>query len=172
MMPAGAMQEAKEQDYNGVCAVEVAHQRNRVLTFGIEEPFEVALRMLRRALAMEGLRVPNELDTRARVRQELGVALRHNIVLYVDDPVRLLEATLLNPAGGLFVPESVVLATDGEERCVVFVRSLEQVILAELPPSVRSAVSNLHERILAGVHRIALKETAATQMATCGAVAF
>ncbi len=144
-------------------------KRNRVLTFVIEEPFDVALRMLRRALAMEGLRVPHELNTSARVRQELGVGLRENIVLYVDDPVRLLEATVLNAAAGLFVPEPVVLATYGEDRCIACVRSLEPVILAELPPSVRSAVSNLHERILAGVHRIAMKETAATEMATCGA---
>lgn len=149
-----------------------ANQRKRVLTFLIGEPFDVALRMLRRTLAMEGLSVPRELDTCVRVRQELGVRLRENIVLYVDDPVRLLEATVLNPAGGLFVPEPVVLAGDGSNGCVAYVRCMEAVTLAELPPSLRSAVSDLHERILSGMHRIATKQTAATHLATCGALTF
>src|SRR3712207_7058135 len=56
--------------------------------------------------ALERLRVPHELDTSARIRQELGVGLKRNIVLYVDDPVHLLEATVMNPAGGLFIPRS------------------------------------------------------------------
>jgi hypothetical protein len=76
----------------------------RIVAFAVDEPFEVALRMLRRAFAMEGLRVPCEVDAAARVKQELGVSLKQNVVLYVDDPIRLLEGTVMNPAGGLFIP--------------------------------------------------------------------
>jgi hypothetical protein len=141
----------------------------RIIAFVIDQPFDVALRMVRRALALEGLRVPYEFDTAARVKQELGVGLKENVVLYVDDPIRLLEATVMHPAGGLFVPEPVVLSsTKAGSR--LSVRSIEPVFASELPASVRGAVSNLHERVLAGIGRIAQRETAATEMATCAAV--
>lgn len=136
------------------------------MSFMIDQPFDIALRMLRRALAQEGLRVPHELDTATRVRLELGVGLKQNIVLYVDDPIRLLEATVMNPAGGLFVPAPVVLSTV-EKGCRVSVRSIEPVFASDLPASVRGAVSNLHERIMAAIQRIGQRETVATEMATC-----
>ncbi len=136
-----------------------------ILGFVIEEPFDIALRMLRRTLAVEGLRVPRELDTSARIRQELGVELRRNVVLWVDDPIQLLEATLMNPSGGLFVPEPIVLSSSGKASRIS-VRSIESVFAGDLPASVRAAASNVHERVLAGIQRIAQKETAATEMAT------
>jgi uncharacterized protein (DUF302 family) len=142
----------------------------RIITFTVEEGFDVALRMLRRALAIEGLRVPSEIDTAARVRQELGVGLKRNVILYVDDPIRLLEATVVNPAGGLFIPEPVVLSNVDDRRCRVSVPSMEPVFSSDLPASLRSAVANLHERIIAGLQRIGKKHTAATEMITSSAV--
>jgi hypothetical protein len=125
--------------------------------------------MVRRVLAQEGLRVPHEFDTAARVRQELGVGLKQNTVLYVDDPIRLLEATVMNPAGALFVPEPVVLSTL-DKGCRVSVRCIEPGFASELPASLRGAVLNLHERIVAAIQRIAHKESAAAGMPTCTAV--
>jgi uncharacterized protein (DUF302 family) len=136
----------------------------RIVAFTIDEPFDVALRMLRRALALEGLRVPCEIDTAGRVRQELGVGLKQNVVLYVDDPIRLLEATVMNPAGGLFIPEPVALSNVDHRSCRVSVRSIAPLYSSDLPASLRGAVANLHERILAAVQRIGQKHTAASEM--------
>jgi hypothetical protein len=136
----------------------------RIVAFTIDERFDVALRMLRRALALEGLRLPCEIDTAGRVRQELGVGLKQNVVLYVDDPIRLLEATVINPAGGLFIPEPVVLSNVDHRSSRVSVRSIAPLFSSDLPASLREAVANLHERILAAVHRIGQKHTAASEM--------
>jgi hypothetical protein len=141
----------------------------RIIAFTIDQPFDVALRMLRRALAMESLRVPCELDTSARVKQELGVGLKQNVILYVDDPIRLLEATVMNPAGGLFIPKAVVLSGTGSESRVS-VRSMESVFATDLPVSFRAAVTDLHERILAAIQRVGQKDTATRQMAERQAV--
>ena len=141
-----------------------------IVAFVIDEPFDVALRMLRRAFALEGLRVPCELDTAGRVRQELGVGLKQNVVLYVDDPIRLLEATVMNPAGGLFIPEQVVLSSLDQRSCRVSVRSMESLFSSDLPASLRGAVANLHERILAAIQRIGQKQTAATELVRHAAV--
>lgn len=145
------------------------HEEPRILSFTIGQPFDVALRMLRRALAMESLRVPCELDTSARVKQELGVGLKHNVILYIDDPIRLLEATVMNPAGGLFIPKAVVLSGTGSESRVS-VRSMDPAFATGLPVSFRAAVANLHERILAAIQRVGQKDTATAQMAERQAV--
>lgn len=139
-------------------------QEGRILGFTIDQPFDSALRLLRRALALEGLHVPCELDTSARVKQELGVGLKQNVILYVDDPIRLLEATVMNAAGGLFIPKAVVLSGNGSESHVLL-RSLDPVFTADLPVSFRAAVTNIHERILAAIQRIGQKDTAIRQMA-------
>ncbi|MBL8213332.1 MAG: hypothetical protein JNK87_21620 [Bryobacterales bacterium] len=134
----------------------------KIITFTVDESFDVSLRLLRRALALEGLRVPCEVDAAARVRQELGVVLKQNVVLYVDDPIRLLEGTAINPAGGLFIPEPVVLSNLDDRACRVSVRSMEPLFSSELPASLRGAVANLHERVLDAIQRIGQKQTPAT----------
>jgi hypothetical protein len=141
----------------------------KIVVFIMDGPFSTALLRLRRALSLERLRVPHEVDTSARLKEEFGVGLKQNVVLYVDDPVQLLEATVMNPAGGLFIPEPVVLSA-ADKGCRVSVRSIQPLFGSELPVSVRSAVLNIHERILAAVQRVGHKESAAEQMAECGAV--
>ena len=134
------------------------NQQRPVVGFVIDQPFDTGLRLLRRALVMEQLRVPHEFDTAARVQQELGIGLKQHVVLYVDDPIRLLEATVMHPAAGLFIPEPVVVSS-ANDACRVSLRSIEPLFGSDLPASVRGAVSNLHERILSAVQRIAVKET-------------
>jgi hypothetical protein len=136
----------------------------RIVAFTVDASFDVALRMLRRALALEGLRVPCEFDAADRVRQELGVGLKQNVVLYVDDPIRLLEGTVMTPAGGLFIPEPVVLSNVDPRTCRVSVRSMEPLFSSDLPASLRGAVANLHDRILAAIQRIGQKQTTATEL--------
>jgi hypothetical protein len=69
-------------------------QEVRMVVFTIDEPFKVALRMLRRELACEGLRIPCAVSTLGRLQTELGVGLKDSIALYVDAPPLLLEATV------------------------------------------------------------------------------
>jgi hypothetical protein len=143
--------------------------QGRVVLFKIDKPFDVALGMLRRAIALERLYILHEFDTAARVRMELRVGLKQNIVIYVDDPIQLLEATVMDPAGALFIPEPVVLST-ADKGCRISVRSMQPVFGSDLPVSLRRAVANVHERIVSAIQRIAHKETAAGQMAECSTV--
>ena len=132
-------------------------QERRTVSFTIDEPFDVSLRMLRRALAREGLRVPCEVDTSTRLKEELGIGLKGSIVLYVDTPILLLEATVLTVAGGLYVPEPVVLSSSGKE-CTVVVRSIKPILDNGFPNSVRAAIILLHERILKAIQTIGHRE--------------
>ena len=85
----------------------------------IAEPFEVALRMVRRSLAMEGLRVPAEIDIAARTLQELGVELMNSVTLFVDTPASCWKLCG-GPGGRATIPQSLALYSRGETTRAVF----------------------------------------------------
>ena len=132
----------------------------RIVSFTIDEPFDIALRMLRRALAREGLRVPCEVNTSGRLLSELGVGLKDAVVLYVDAPLLLLEATVFSVAANLYVPEPVALSTCGAAQCKAVVRSIKPLLDDSLPATVCQALISLHERILNAIQAIGQREAA------------
>jgi hypothetical protein len=87
------------------------------------------------------------------------VALKDSIVLYVDAPVFLLEATVLAQAGALYIPEPVALAACGDTDCRATVRSIKPLLDESLPGTVRQAMLALHERILRAIQTIGHRET-------------
>jgi uncharacterized protein (DUF302 family) len=124
-----------------------------LLTFTIAEPYDVALRMVRTALARQGLRVPAELDVTARIRQELGAGVAPCIVLYVDDPAVLLEAVVFHRAAALLIPQPLVITGDNRHT-EVLMRSPE-VPAGEVPESVRDPLLDLQRRMARTMESIA-----------------
>jgi hypothetical protein len=80
------------------------------------------------------------------------------VVLYVDDPILLLEATVFALAGALYVPEPVALAACGESGCKAVVRSIKPLLDDSLLTTAREAMLLLHERILKAIQTIGHRE--------------
>ncbi len=129
-----------------------------LLTFTIDEPYEIALRMVRTALARQGLRVPTELDVTARIRQELGAGVAPCIVLYVDDPAVLLEAVVFNRGAALLIPQPLVV-TGNHRDTELLVRSPESTAGA-IPESVRDPLHSLQVRMSRAIESIAERQGA------------
>ena len=124
-----------------------------LLTFTIDEPYDVALRMVRIALAREGLRAPAELDITARIRQELGAGVAPCTALYVDDPAVLLEAVVFHRGAALLIPQPLVITGDSRHT-EVLVRSPAS-LTSEVPESVRDPLLDLHRRMTLAIESIA-----------------
>jgi hypothetical protein len=101
-----------------------------------------------------------EMNTSGRLLSELGIGLKDSIVLYVDAPLLLLEATVFSAAAGLYVPEPVGLSTWGSGRCKVIVRSIKPLLDDSLPAIAREALFLLHERILSAIQAVGQREPA------------
>ncbi|MEN6535408.1 MAG: hypothetical protein ABFD89_17215 [Bryobacteraceae bacterium] len=126
-------------------------------TFNICEPFPTALRMVRKALAQQGLRIPNELDVAARIRQEVGAGVARCTVFYVDDPVLLLEAIVFHRGAGLAIPQPLVVS--GMDRHTeVLIWNASSLVDAGLAASVRDPLLNLYSRIVRALMTIAEPE--------------
>ena len=123
------------------------------LSFRIDEPYEVALRMVRTALSRQGLRAPAELDIAARIRKELGAGVAPCVVLYVDDPTVLLEAVVFSRGAGLSIPQPLVV-TGGSSHIEVLVRSPE-LPSGDIPESVREPLLGLQVRMVRAMETIA-----------------
>jgi uncharacterized protein (DUF302 family) len=128
-----------------------------VVTFQVSEPYPTALRMVRRALAQQGLRVPAELDVSARIKQEVGAGVAPCTVLYIDDPVLLLEAIIFQRGAGLLIPQPLVVA-GGHGQTEVLLRSAASVTEEGLSASVRDALLGLHSRIVRALETIAERD--------------
>lgn len=130
--------------------------------FIIPEPYPIALRMVRRALAQQGLRVPAELDVSARIKQEVGAGVAPCAVLYIDDPVLLLEAIIFQRGAGLLIPQPLVVA-GGHRRTELLLR--DAATAGGLSASVRDALSCLHSRIIRALETIAERDGASSMVA-------
>jgi uncharacterized protein (DUF302 family) len=130
-----------------------------LVTFGVAEPHQTTLRMVRRALSEQGLRVPAELDITTHIKQELGAGLAPCVVLYVDDPALLLEAVVFHRGAALLIPLPVVVSGN-DRHTEVLVRSVEALVEGGLPVSVREPLLNLHARIVQAIATIAEREGA------------
>jgi uncharacterized protein (DUF302 family) len=129
-----------------------------LLSFRVDEPYEVALRMVRIALARHGLRAPAELDISARIRQELGAGVAPCIVLYVDDPAALLEAVVFNRGAALLIPQPLVVTGDNRQT-EVLLRSAEMPVEA-IPETVRDPFIGVQVRMTRAIESIAERQGA------------
>jgi hypothetical protein len=133
-------------------------------TFTIDEPYEVAVRMVRLALTRQWLRTPAELDITARIRQELGAAVAPCITLYIDDPAVLLETVVFHRGAALLVPQPLVITGD-RHSTEVLLRSPAS-LAGEAPESVRDPLLDLHRRMRQAIEGIA--ESKASRLAVHG----
>lgn len=127
-----------------------------LLAYTIDEPFDSAVRLTRGALERHGLRAPAELDLSGRLRQELGARLSPSLVLWIDDPVVLLEAAVFHRGAGLLIPQPLVLTGDSR-RSEVRLRNPD-ALPADIPHAVRAPLLDLLRRMTRAVDTIAERE--------------
>jgi uncharacterized protein (DUF302 family) len=125
-----------------------------VVTFSINEPGQRALRMVRRALSLHGLRTAAELDVASRIKQELGASLAPCVVLSVDDPVLLLEGIVFHRSAALEIPQPVVVS-GGDHHTEVLVRSAESLVIRGIPTNLHNPALQLQARIVRAMETVA-----------------
>ena len=129
-----------------------------LVIFSIQEPHQIALRLVRRALTQHGLLAPVELDVASRIKQELGAGVAPCTVLFVDEPELLLEGIVFNRGAALWIPQPVVISGN-DRHTEVLVRSAK-ALAGGFPASVQDPLLQLQERIVRAMETIAEREEA------------
>jgi uncharacterized protein (DUF302 family) len=131
-----------------------------LMTFGIRKPYQTAIRLVREALAENGILAAAELDVTSRIKQELGVGVAPCTVLFVDDPTLLLEGIVFHRGAALWIPQRVVISGN-ERHTEVFVRSANSnsLVAGGFPVSLLGPIVQLQERIVRTMESIAERES-------------
>ena len=124
------------------------------LTRTVALPFADAVAAARHALAGEGFGVLTEIDLAGTMKKKLDRDLRPYVILGACHPPSAWAALEADPAIGLLLPCNVVVADDGDGRCVVSAidpRAMFTVVDAAGMDAVVGEVRGRLERALAAI---------------------
>jgi uncharacterized protein (DUF302 family) len=127
-------------------------------TLIMRQPFNEALKLIRRALAEGGLEIAADLDMAGRIRKALRIDLPPFRVLCVDCPVALLEALALDRSAAVLLPLHVVVAGQGGGLTLVHLLNPAAALYSGLPITARAAVSKLQARVAQAVESVSIRQ--------------
>jgi uncharacterized protein (DUF302 family) len=126
-------------------------------TLVMRQPLDEALKLIRRALAEEGLEIAADLDMAGRIRKALRIDLPPCRVLCVDCPLALLEALALDRSAAVLLPLHLVV-TGQDGLTLVHLLNPAASLYSGLPVTARAAVSKLQARVAQAVERISIRQ--------------
>ena len=125
----------------------------------MQKPINEALKLLRAALAEEGLEIAAEFDMAGRIRKALSVDLPPCRVLCVDCPVALLEALAFDRSAAVLLPLHLVVA--GQDGItLIHLLNPAAALYSGLPVTARAAVSKLQARVALAVESVSVRQHA------------
>jgi len=125
------------------------------VTYLIAEPFQEALKSLRRILSARHLEIAGGFDVSARTRKELFIGTNPCMVLFVS-PSRSLGAALeADHCAAAIAPFHVVVSECGRQTQIHVLRSLSGDS-STLEPLSLAALNEAHSEILRAIESIAM----------------
>ena len=137
------------------------------VTFVLEEPFEPALKTLRRALAEEQLSIVVELDAAKRIRHALDIVVSPCRILFVENPLFMLEATAIDRSSAVFIPLHLVVSSSGA-RTLIHVLGPQHSQLRDFPIGVRIPLTRIQDQLLGTLGKVAERARDADERADRG----
>jgi uncharacterized protein (DUF302 family) len=127
-----------------------------VTTYMISEPFEKALKAVRKALAGNDLSIDAELDVSARIHRELHTGFTPCRILLVDSPCLLLEAATLDCSAAVLFPLHVVV-TGHSSQTVIHWMNPAAIEGVRLPTGAAAPLAKLQSLMTHSLERIAMQ---------------
>ena len=126
-------------------------------TLIMQKPLNEALKLLRIALAGEGLEIAAELDISGRIRKSLRVNIAPCRVLCIDCPLALLEALAFDRSAAVLLPLHLVVAGQ-DDLTLIHLLNPAAALYNGLPVTARAAVSKLQARVALAVEGISIRQ--------------
>jgi hypothetical protein len=125
------------------------------ITYLIAEPFEQALRSIRRILSARHLNVTGGLDISARTRQKLRMGTAPCVVLFVSPSPHLGAALKTDRCAAALAPFHIVVSERGSETEIHVLRALPGEC-GSLEPLAAAALNASHSEILRAIKTIGM----------------
>jgi uncharacterized protein (DUF302 family) len=125
------------------------------VTYLIAEPFQEALKSLRRILSARHLEIAGGFDVSARIRKKLFIGTNPCIVLFVSPPRSLGAALEADHCAAAIAPFHVVVSERGRQTEIHVLRTLSGDSRT-LEPLSLAALNEAHSEILRAIESIAM----------------
>src|SRR5215831_3608800 len=125
------------------------------VTYLIAEPFEQALRSLRRALFTRHLNVAGGFDISARIRRKLFMGTAPCMVLFVSPSHLLRTALATDPCAAALAPFHIVVSERGRQTEIHVLRT-PSGDCGTLEPSSLAILNQAHSEILRALESIGM----------------
>jgi len=124
-------------------------------TITVDEPYEKAVPLVRRALREQGFGTLTEIDVRAVMKDKLGADMEPYVILGACNPRLAHRALGVQPAVGVLLPCNVVVRADGADRSIV--QALDPHVMAAVPecPELQPIADEAAVRIQAALGALA-----------------
>jgi uncharacterized protein (DUF302 family) len=119
-------------------------------TYVVAERFDRALKLIRQALAEEGLNVAAEIDLTEKLTRDYSAGSGQSKLLLVDCPLLLFEALALDRGAGVFVPLHVLVSPEENRTRVVCVEP-DRSFQVRLPAGAAQPLEELRSRVAAAL---------------------
>jgi hypothetical protein len=127
-------------------------------TYLVSEPFDLAVKSLRKVLSEANLQLAGELDMSGRIRQSLLIGTAPCRVLFVAAEAAAFEEVGSDPRAAALTPLHVVVSARGSQTEIHFLRALPDQN-GPLDRPTMEAFRQLQARIAQAVERIAMRST-------------
>jgi len=122
-------------------------------THTIREPFDKALKLIRRALAEADLSVVGEFDATGTFGRKAGRKSERSTILLVDCPILAFEAQALDRAARVFFPLHVFVWSEGD-RTRLSTMGFVDLFDVRLPSGAAQPIGKLQARIAAALETV------------------
>lgn len=127
-------------------------------TYSVLQPFEEAVKSLRRVLADGNLKLAGELDMSSRIRQRLLISTAPCRVLFVTATSAVFEKLGADPCAAALTPLHIVVSARGLQTEIHLLRSVP-ASNGPLDQPTTAAFRQLQARIAQAVERIGMRST-------------
>jgi uncharacterized protein (DUF302 family) len=125
-------------------------------TYLVSEPFELAVKSLRKVLADGNLKLAGELDMSSRIRQRLLISAAPCRVLFVAATPAAFEELGADPCAAALTPLHIVVSARGSQTEIHLLRALPAHNISLDQPTME-VFRHLQARIARAIERIGMR---------------
>lgn len=130
-------------------------------TYLTSEPFELAIKSLRKVLTEANIKLAGELDMSSRIRENLLIGIAPCRVLFVAATWAAFEELAADPRAAALTPLHIVVSARGSQTEFHLLRALPAQD-SPLDPSTLEEYRHWQARIAQAIERIAMRSTLGT----------
>jgi uncharacterized protein (DUF302 family) len=129
--------------------------RRPTISYRMNSGFETAVKRVRGVLTANQLSIAAEFNASRRLRQALGLEVEPCQILFIENPLLLLEATAIDRSSAVFIPLHLVVSGKGSQTALYLLNAEFLLRANDAPLGIRIPIRRMQAQIVEILETIA-----------------